>query len=71
MQEIGKILIFFGVVLASVGLLLVFAEKVPLLGKLPGDILIKRKNFTFYFPLATSIIISIALTLFFRIWAKR
>ncbi len=71
MQEIGKLLILFGVILAVVGVVLVFADKVPFLGKLPGDILIRRKNLTFYFPLATSIIISLGLTLLFRIWSRR
>ena len=71
MQELGKALIFLGVVLALVGSCLVFANKIPFLGKLPGDIMIQRKNFTFYFPLATSIIISLALSLFFWLWSKR
>jgi hypothetical protein len=71
MQEIGKILILFGVILAAMGALLLVANKVPFLGKLPGDILIQRKNFTFYFPLATSIILSIVISLFFRLWSKR
>jgi hypothetical protein len=71
MQELGKVLIFFGVVLALVGSLLVFANKVPFLGRLPGDMIIQRKNFTFYFPLATSIIISLVLSLIFWSWSKR
>ncbi len=71
MQELGKTLILFGVILAIVGIILVNFNKIPFLGKLPGDILIQRKNFTFYFPLATSIIISIVLTLFFGLWPKK
>jgi hypothetical protein len=71
MQEIGKSLILFGVILAGAGLFLVFANKIPFLGKLPGDILVQRKNFTFYFPLATSIIISAVLSLVFWLWSKR
>jgi hypothetical protein len=61
----------FGVILVAVGALFALGSKIPLLGKLPGDILVQRKNFTFYFPLATSIIVSIALSLFFRLWSKR
>jgi hypothetical protein len=49
----------------------VFANKIPLLGRLPGDMLVQRKNFTFYFPLATSIIISVVLSLVFWLWSKR
>lgn len=71
MQELGKSLILFGVVLVAVGAFLAFGSKIPFLGKLPGDILVQRKNFTFYFPLATSIIISVVLSLFFGLWSKR
>lgn len=68
MESIGKALIIFGVVLIGLGLLLTFFNKVPFLGKLPGDIYIKRENFTFYFPLATSFILSILLTL--ALWLR-
>ena len=71
MQEIAKTLIIFGVILVGVGLLLTFFNKIPYLGKLPGDILIQKKNFTFYFPLATSILISIVLSLIFWLWSRR
>lgn len=59
----GKILIFFGIILVTIGILFVFAGKIPWFGKLPGDIYIKKGNFTFYFPLATSILLSVALSL--------
>ena len=59
----AKILIIMGGLLAALGLVLLGVHKAPFLGKLPGDILIKRENFTFYFPLATSIIISILISL--------
>lgn len=71
MQEIGKALIIFGIVLIGAGLILVFFNKIPYLGKLPGDILIQKKDFTFYFPLATSILISIVLSLVFWLWPRR
>lgn len=58
----GKILIFTGIILVVAGILFVFGAKIPWLGKLPGDIYIKKENFTFYFPLATSILLSIALS---------
>jgi len=68
--SIGKILIFCGVVLVVIGLILVLGDKIPWIGKLPGDIIIKRDKFTFYFPLMTSIIISIILTLLFYLFRK-
>lgn len=71
MQGIGKALIIFGVILIGAGLLLAFFNKIPFLGKLPGDMLIHKKNFTFYFPLATSILISIILSLIFWLWPRR
>ncbi len=71
MQEIGKTLIIFGIILIGVGVLLTFFNKIPFLGKLPGDIYIQKKNFTFYFPLATSILISIILSLIFWLWSRR
>jgi Protein of unknown function (DUF2905) len=70
MHELGKGLIVLGAVLAAVGVLLLFANKIPLLGKLPGDILIKRGNFTFYFPLATGIIVSVLISLILFLLGK-
>jgi hypothetical protein len=71
MQEIGKTLIIFGVILIGMGLLLTFIGKVPYLGKLPGDIYIQKKNFSFYFPLATSLLISIILSLILWLFSRR
>jgi Protein of unknown function (DUF2905) len=59
----GKILIIVGLVIAGLGLLFLLGGKIPWLGKLPGDFFYKGKNVTFYFPLATCIIISIILTI--------
>ena len=70
MPALGKILIILGVVLVVVGLGFMFADKIPYIGRLPGDIYIKREKFSFYFPLATSIIISIILTILFSIFRK-
>ena len=58
----GRILIFIGLGIVVLGLLLSFSGKVPLIGRLPGDIVFRRENFTFYFPLATSIVLSLLLT---------
>ncbi len=64
MGEIGKLLIVLGIMIVLLGVILTFAEKLPLgLGKLPGDVVIKKDNFTFYFPIATSLILSLVLTL--------
>lgn len=63
LSGLGKFLIILGALIIALGLLLTFLPKIPYLGKLPGDIYIKKGNFTFYFPLATSIILSILLTI--------
>ncbi|MBI5739924.1 MAG: DUF2905 domain-containing protein [Nitrospirae bacterium] len=72
MAELGKLLIITGIVIAVTGVVLIlFKEGVPFLGKLPGDIVMKRKNFTFYFPLATSIVLSIILSLVFYFLGRK
>jgi len=63
-------LIILGVLFVILGLAITFADKIPYIGRLPGDILIKREKFSFYFPLTTSIIISIILTILFSIFRK-
>jgi len=65
MNILGRVLIIFGIVLILVGLILVTGIRIPYVGKLPGDICIKRPNFTFYFPLTTCILLSIILSLIF------
>jgi hypothetical protein len=70
MPGIGRMLVILGVLLVVVGLGFMFADKIPYIGRLPGDIYIKREKFSFYFPLATSIIISIILTILFSIFRK-
>lgn len=63
MTDIGKILVFFGIVLAAIGLLLLVLGRTNLpIGRLPGDILYRGKHTTFYFPLATSILLSVVLS---------
>ncbi|WP_041974806.1 DUF2905 domain-containing protein [Geobacter sp. OR-1] len=70
MPGLGKSLIIVGLLIALVGVLLTIAGKIPWIGRLPGDIFIKRENFTFYFPLATSIIISVILSLILWLFRK-
>jgi len=64
---LGKILLIAGGVIVVVGLLLVFSQHIPFLGKLPGDIFIKKDNFSFYFPIVTMLIVSIALTIIINV----
>lgn len=69
MPSLGKSLIVIGLVIALIGVILTLAGRIPWLGRLPGDIYVKRENFTFYFPLATSIILSLILS--FILWLIR
>lgn len=71
MDSLGKMLIVFGVVLALLGGLLLFAGKLPFLGRLPGDIVIHRENWSFYFPITTSIVLSVLLTLLLSLFSRR
>jgi hypothetical protein len=70
MSAMGKLLIILGIVLIVIGLLFMLGDKIPYIGRLPGDIIIKRERFSFYFPITTSIIISIILTLLFSIFKR-
>lgn len=71
MDSLARVLIVFGVVLALLGGLLLLAGKIPFLGRLPGDIIIHRENWSFYFPLTTSILLSILMTLLFSLFGRR
>jgi Protein of unknown function (DUF2905) len=64
---VGKVLIFIGLAIAAIGLLITLGLPV---GRLPGDIAVRRGNFTFYFPLVTSIILSIVLTLLLMLFRR-
>lgn len=65
MAELGKTLILLGGVLLGIGVLLTLGGKLSWLGRLPGDIFVQRDNFSFYFPLTTSILVSVLLSLVF------
>lgn len=75
MIPLGKMLLLFGFLMVLLGLLLLvaghFSGKVPWVGRLPGDIYIERGRWTFYFPLVTSLIISVVLTLLFSLFGRR
>ena len=70
MPALGKALIVLGAIIILVGVGLLVAQRIPYIGRLPGDIYVKRENYTFYFPLTTCVIISIVLSLIFWIFRK-
>ncbi len=71
LDDLGKVLIGFGLLIVLLGVVLLVAGRVPWLGRLPGDIYVWRGNWAFYFPLATSLVVSALLTLVFWILNRR
>lgn len=63
MEGIGKILLIVGGIIVILGLILVFSQHIPFLGKLPGDIFVKRDGFSFYFPIVTFLILSLLISI--------
>jgi len=70
LPQLGKVLILFGVLLVVVGILLIFADRIPFLGKLPGDIVYRKGNFTLYVPIVTMLVISILLTIILNLFRR-
>jgi len=70
MAEIGKLLLILGIILSIMGLIFIFGSKVPGLGRLPGNIFIKKENVTFFFPIVTCILISIIVTLILSLFRR-
>ncbi len=70
MSELARFLIIAGLVLVAVGVVVWLAPKIPWLGKLPGDFTFQWRNFTFYFPLGTCILVSVILTLILYLFRK-
>ena len=70
-DSMARMLIVLGVVLTLMGGLLLVVGKIPFLGRLPGDIVVRRENWSFFFPLTTSIVISLVLTLLFNLFGRR
>jgi membrane protein implicated in regulation of membrane protease activity len=70
MPELGRTLMLVGGLLLLIGLLLSLGGRIPWLGRLPGDILVERKNFSFYFPLMTSVVVSVVLTILMMLFRK-
>lgn len=71
MQEFGRFLIGLGIVLVFAGFALTYAKSLPWLGKLPGDVVLRKGNYTFYFPVVTSLVLSLVLTLLMYLLRKR
>jgi hypothetical protein len=70
LSDLGRTILLLGVILIVVGLLLTLAGRIPLLGRLPGDIVIERGNLTCAVPIATSILLSLLLTLILNVLAR-
>ncbi|HUK19895.1 MAG TPA: DUF2905 domain-containing protein [Bryobacteraceae bacterium] len=69
--SLGKLIIFLGVALVVIGLLFLLLGRTGLpIGRLPGDLMVRRRNFSFYFPLTTSILLSIVLSLVFYLLSR-
>ena len=71
MHDLGKSLVVIGLLIALIGVVLLLVGRVPWLGRLPGDIYIQRGNWSFYFPVVTSIVVSVLLTLLFWLFGRR
>ncbi len=71
MSDMGKTFIIFGVILTALGVIFTFGGKLSWFGRLPGDIYIQKKNLTLFFPITTSILISVVVSLLFVLFKKR
>ena len=67
LPQLGKVLVIIGLGVAVLGCLLIFSDRLPLLGRLPGDLLYRKGNFTLYIPIVTMLILSIVLTILLNI----
>ena len=70
MGDLGRMLMILGGVLFAIGALLTVAGRLPWLGRLPGDIVVRRDHVTFYFPIVTSVVLSILLTLLLHLFRR-
>jgi hypothetical protein len=70
MERLGKSLVLIGISIVLVGVLMWGLSSIPFIGRLPGDVYVRRGNFTFYFPLATCILISIIATILFSLMRR-
>ena len=70
-MNVGRLLILSGVVLIALGVIVMLAGRFTPLGRLPGDFVFRRGNFTFYFPVVTSIVLSVLLTVVVWLFSRR
>lgn len=71
LEQFGRLLLFFGLILVALGLVFTFGSRILPLGRLPGDIIIRRDGFVLYFPLMTGIVLSLLLTLLGFLLSRR
>jgi len=71
LQDLARTFLLFGAILAGLGVVLLLAPTVPWVGRLPGDILIKRPGFTVYFPLASCLLVSLLISLLWRLFNRK
>ncbi|MCK6556843.1 DUF2905 domain-containing protein [Candidatus Binatia bacterium] len=70
MSDLGRTLIFFGIILVIAGAVLLLGPRIPWLGRLPGDIVYRSDRVTFYFPIVTCIVLSIVLSVLLWLWRR-
>jgi len=70
-RDLGRLLILLGVVAVVAGAALLLADRLPWLGRVPGDILVRRGRTTFYFPIVTCLVVSIVLTILVNLFWRR
>lgn len=71
LEPLGRSLVVLGIVLAAIGAVLILGPRIPLLGRLPGDIRIDRDGLTIYLPIATMLILSVVLSVVLSLFSRR
>ena len=71
LTHLGRILVITGALLALMGLVCLAGDKIPFIGKLPGDFTIKGKNFTIFFPLATMVVLSVIISVILNLFGRK
>ncbi|OPX31661.1 MAG: hypothetical protein B1H40_03635 [Candidatus Latescibacteria bacterium 4484_181] len=71
LSAIGKFIIIVGILLVITGMLIASVDKLPFLGRLPGDIFVRKGNFSFYFPVVTCLVLSVVLTILLNLFLRR
>ena len=71
MRDVGRLLVVLGGIAVLLGIVLLAADRIPWLGRLPGDVVVRRGPVTFYFPIVTSIVVSVVLTLLLNLFFRR